>query len=87
MLVRFQMAASKLMSKSVADAVLSEDIELRESIQILKTKTEFAHLTLLNGSQGRLRHFRARTSSASWTSTNRLTMQEQREYVRRMGFK
>ncbi|PFH54465.1 hypothetical protein AMATHDRAFT_45 [Amanita thiersii Skay4041] len=31
--------------------------------------------------------FRARTSSANWTGTDRLTAEEEREYVRRMGFK
>ncbi|KAJ7071040.1 hypothetical protein C8F01DRAFT_411433 [Mycena amicta] len=30
--------------------------------------------------------FRARTSSANWTGTDRLTIEEQREYVRRMGY-
>ncbi|KAF7969046.1 hypothetical protein HWV62_28445 [Athelia sp. TMB] len=31
--------------------------------------------------------FRARTSSANWTGTDRLTVEEEREYVRRMGFR
>ncbi|KAI0918494.1 hypothetical protein AcV5_002474 [Taiwanofungus camphoratus] len=31
--------------------------------------------------------FRARTSSANWTGTDQLTAEEEREYVRRMGFK
>ncbi|KAG6867147.1 hypothetical protein C0993_006258 [Termitomyces sp. T159_Od127] len=31
--------------------------------------------------------FRARTSSANWTGTDRLTMEEEREYAKRMGFK
>ncbi|KAH7930951.1 hypothetical protein BV22DRAFT_1108849 [Leucogyrophana mollusca] len=30
--------------------------------------------------------FRARTSSANWSGTDRLTIEEEREYVRRMGF-
>ncbi|KAH7910944.1 hypothetical protein BJ138DRAFT_1064128 [Hygrophoropsis aurantiaca] len=30
--------------------------------------------------------FRARTSSANWSGTDRLTVEEEREYVRRMGF-
>ncbi|KAF4623749.1 hypothetical protein D9613_001797 [Agrocybe pediades] len=35
----------------------------------------------------RTSRFRARTSSANWTGADRLTMQEQSEYARRMGFK
>ncbi|KAF7310904.1 INCENP-ARK-bind domain-containing protein [Mycena chlorophos] len=31
--------------------------------------------------------FRARTSSANWTGTDRLTIEEQRAYIRRMGYK
>lgn len=31
--------------------------------------------------------FRARTSSANWTGTDRLTMEEEKEYAKRMGFK
>jgi hypothetical protein len=31
--------------------------------------------------------FRARTSSANWTGTDRLTVQEEKDYARRMGFK
>jgi len=31
--------------------------------------------------------FRARTSSANWTGADRLTVEEEREYARRMGFK
>jgi hypothetical protein len=31
--------------------------------------------------------FRARTSSANWTGADRLTLEEEREYARRMGFK
>ncbi|KAJ6610930.1 hypothetical protein B0H10DRAFT_2058676 [Mycena sp. CBHHK59/15] len=31
--------------------------------------------------------FRARTSSANWTGTDRLTVEEEREYARRMGFR
>ena len=31
--------------------------------------------------------FRARTSSANWTGTDRLTIREEEEYARRMGFK
>jgi len=31
--------------------------------------------------------FRARTSSANWTGSDRLTAQEELEYARRMGFK
>jgi hypothetical protein len=31
--------------------------------------------------------FRARTSSANWTGSDRLTVQEELEYARRMGFK
>jgi len=30
--------------------------------------------------------FRARTSSANWSGTDRLTVEEEREYARRMGF-
>ena len=37
--------------------------------------------------KSRTSRFRARTSSANWTGTDRLTMQEEREYARRMGFK
>lgn len=35
----------------------------------------------------RTSRFRARTSSANWTGTDRLTIDEEREYARRMGFK
>lgn len=35
----------------------------------------------------RTSRFRARSSSANWTGTDRLTMQEETEYARRMGFK
>lgn len=31
--------------------------------------------------------FRARTSSANWTGTDRLTVEEEREYSKRMGFR
>ncbi|KAF7320348.1 INCENP-ARK-bind domain-containing protein [Mycena kentingensis (nom. inval.)] len=31
--------------------------------------------------------FRARTSSANWTGNDKLTLEEQRDYVRRMGYK
>jgi hypothetical protein len=31
--------------------------------------------------------FRARTSSANWTGNDRLTVEEEKEYVRRMGFR
>lgn len=31
--------------------------------------------------------FRARTSSANWTGSDRLTVEEEREYARRMGFR
>ena len=31
--------------------------------------------------------FRARTSSANWTGTDRLTVEEEREYARRMGYR
>ena len=37
--------------------------------------------------KSRTSRFRARTSSANWTGTDRLTMQEEKEYARRMGFK
>jgi hypothetical protein len=37
--------------------------------------------------KSRTSRFRARTSSANWTGTDRLTMKEQGEYARRMGFK
>ncbi|KAG2072653.1 hypothetical protein BDR04DRAFT_1012907 [Suillus decipiens] len=30
--------------------------------------------------------FRARTSSANWSGSDRLTVEEEREYARRMGF-
>ncbi|KAJ7492630.1 hypothetical protein FB451DRAFT_541411 [Mycena latifolia] len=36
--------------------------------------------------RNRTGRFRARTSSANWTGTDRLTAEEEREYVRRMGF-
>lgn len=35
----------------------------------------------------RVGKFRARTSSANWSGTDRLTEQEEREYARRMGFR
>jgi hypothetical protein len=31
--------------------------------------------------------FRARTSSANWTGNDRLTVEEEKEYVKRMGFR
>ncbi|TRM66310.1 inner centromere protein [Schizophyllum amplum] len=31
--------------------------------------------------------FRARTSSANWTGSDRLTVEEQQEYARRMGYR
>lgn len=37
--------------------------------------------------RNRTGRFRARTSSANWTGTDRLTAEEEREYVRRMGFR
>jgi Inner centromere protein, ARK binding region len=37
--------------------------------------------------KSRTSRFRARTSSANWTGADRLTMQEEKEYARRMGFK
>ncbi|CAK5280218.1 unnamed protein product [Mycena citricolor] len=37
--------------------------------------------------RNRTGRFRARTSSANWTGSDRLTIEEQREYVRRMGFR
>ncbi|KAK7058975.1 hypothetical protein VNI00_001599 [Paramarasmius palmivorus] len=36
---------------------------------------------------GRTSRFRARTSSANWNGSDRLTAEEEREYVRRMGFR
>jgi hypothetical protein len=35
----------------------------------------------------RTSRFRSRTSSANWTGSDRLTVQEEKEYARRMGFK
>lgn len=35
----------------------------------------------------RTSRFRARTSSANWTGADRLTLEEEREYARKMGFK
>jgi len=35
----------------------------------------------------RTSRFRARTSSANWTGSDRLTVQEELDYARRMGFK
>jgi len=35
----------------------------------------------------RTSRFRARTSSANWTGADRLTLEEEREYARRMGFR
>jgi hypothetical protein len=35
----------------------------------------------------RTSRFRARTSSANWTGADRLTLEEEREYAKRMGFK
>ncbi|KAG6842222.1 hypothetical protein C0991_000192 [Blastosporella zonata] len=35
----------------------------------------------------RTSRFRARTSSANWTGADRLTMEEEREYAKKMGFK
>lgn len=35
----------------------------------------------------RTSRFRARTSSANWTGSDRLTAEEEREYARRMGFR
>lgn len=35
----------------------------------------------------RTSRFRSRTSSANWTGSDRLTVQEEQEYARRMGFK
>jgi Inner centromere protein, ARK binding region len=35
----------------------------------------------------RTSRFRARTSSANWTGSDRLTREEERDYARRMGFK
>lgn len=35
----------------------------------------------------RTSRFRARTSSANWTGSDRLTVQEEKEYAARMGFK
>ncbi|KAJ6575103.1 hypothetical protein B0H19DRAFT_1127175 [Mycena capillaripes] len=37
--------------------------------------------------RNRTGRFRARTSSANWTGTDRLTVEEEREYARRMGFR
>ncbi|ESK86648.1 tat-binding protein 7 [Moniliophthora roreri MCA 2997] len=36
---------------------------------------------------GRTSRFRARTSSANWSGSDRLTAEEEREYVQRMGFR
>ncbi|KAF5390240.1 hypothetical protein D9757_002950 [Collybiopsis confluens] len=37
--------------------------------------------------RSRSNRFRARTSSANWAGTDRLTLEEEEEYVRRMGFR
>ena len=37
--------------------------------------------------RARTSRFRARTSSANWSGPDGLTVQEEREYARRMGFK
>jgi hypothetical protein len=37
--------------------------------------------------KSRTSRFRARTSSANWTGTDGLTLEEEREYAKRMGFR
>ncbi|KAF4572929.1 hypothetical protein EYR36_007439 [Pleurotus pulmonarius] len=37
--------------------------------------------------RSRTSRFRARTSSANWTGTDRLTIEEERDYARRMGYR
>ncbi|RDB29549.1 hypothetical protein Hypma_015535 [Hypsizygus marmoreus] len=67
--------------------------ELREALQLQSTINPddiFGAIRPLRMEElfkTRTSRFRARTSSANWTGSDRLTLEEEREYARRMGFK
>jgi hypothetical protein len=67
--------------------------ELRQALQIQSTINPddiFGAIRPLRMEElfrTRTSRFRARTSSANWTGSDRLTVEEEREYARRMGFR
>ncbi|KAG5647977.1 hypothetical protein DXG03_007011 [Asterophora parasitica] len=67
--------------------------ELREALQLQSTINPddiFGAIRPLRMEElfkTRTSRFRARTSSANWTGADRLTLEEEREYAKRMGFK
>lgn len=66
--------------------------ELREALQLQSTINPddiFGAIRPLRMEElfkTRTSRFRARTSSANWTGADRLTLEEEREYAKRMGF-
>ncbi|KAH0590744.1 hypothetical protein H2248_000870 [Termitomyces sp. 'cryptogamus'] len=67
--------------------------ELRQALQLQSTINPddifgaIRPLRMEEMFKARNSRFRARTSSANWTGTDRLTMEEERDYAKRMGFK
>lgn len=67
--------------------------ELREALQAQSTINPddifgaIRPLRMEEMFKARTSRFRARTSSANWSGADRLTVEEEREYARRMGFK
>ncbi|KAG6851067.1 hypothetical protein H0H93_002959 [Arthromyces matolae] len=67
--------------------------ELRQALQLQSTINPdeifgaIRPLRMEEMFKNRTSRFRARTSSANWTGSDRLTMEEEREYAKRMGFR
>jgi hypothetical protein len=67
--------------------------ELRQALQMQSTMNPddifgaIRPLRMEEMFRARTSRFRARTSSANWAGVDRLTQEEEREYVRRMGFR
>ncbi|KAJ7244788.1 hypothetical protein B0H12DRAFT_802889 [Mycena haematopus] len=69
------------------DAMLQHALEIQSTINPDDIFGAVRPLRMDEVFRNRTGRFRARTSSANWTGTDRLTVEEEREYARRMGFR
>ncbi|KAF7347842.1 INCENP-ARK-bind domain-containing protein [Mycena venus] len=69
------------------DPVLQQALEIQSTINPDDIFGAVRPLRMDELFRNRTGRFRARTSSANWTGTDRLTVEEEREYARRMGFR
>ncbi|KAK7064239.1 INCENP-ARK-bind domain-containing protein [Favolaschia claudopus] len=69
------------------DPVLKQALEIQSTINPDDIFGAVRPLKMEEVFRNKTGRFRARTSSANWTGTDRLTVEEQREYVKRMGFR